>query len=290
MSTQRAGISGTRILLVLGVVLLVGAAWFGGRVTAPATGSHMAGMGGMMRGGDTTAPSGQPFEGEEGADRCRAMMGAMEDIHRSMRAMMARHHGDQSASGSSDRDSRMGRGMMDGQMGPGSGSMEARGSRMAEGMSMEKMRRLCRTMQSTMEDVTQRNAPVETGGPGGEQVSGNLDLEAQTEEWLGSTRGFETIEDRTGESEVVVKVGAGTGLSYAPAAVRVDPGTTIRWQWTGNGGLHNVAFVGTEVNTPLRGEQGETFTYTFTEPGEYRYECTPHAAVGMRGVVIVEAR
>lgn len=159
---------------------------------------------------------------------------------------------------------------------------------MEEKMSMEEMRRLCRTMQATMRDVMNGETPEGVAESADEQVSGELDLEAQTEQWLGGIRGFETIEDRTGESEVVVRVGAGTGLSYAPAAVRVDPGTTVRWRWTGNGGLHDVAFRNADVKTSLRGEQGETFTHTFAEPGEYRYECTPHTSVGMRGVVIVE--
>lgn len=288
MTTHGTGVSGTRILLFLGGVLLVGAAWYGGRVTAPATGAHMGGMGGMMHGGDTVAPAGEPFEGEAGAARCRAMMGSMQDMNRSMQSMMARHRGDQPPGVSSDRQSHMGRGMMGGRMGGGDGSMREQMGRMGEEMDMEEMRRLCRTMQTTMEDVMQGEAPGDADAAADKQMSGNLDLEAQTEEWLGAARGFETIEDRTGESEVVVDVGAGTGLSYAPAAVRVDPGTTIRWRWTGNGGLHDVAFMDTDVSTPLRGEQGETFTYTFSEPGEYRYECTPHAAVGMRGVVIVE--
>lgn len=132
------------------------------------------------------------------------------------------------------------------------------------------------------------NAPRQMYGAVDEGVADDLNLDAQTTEWLEGTRGFETIEDRTGEREVVVKVGAGTGLTYAPAAVRVGPGTTIRWEWTGNGGLHDVAFTNRDVSASLRGEQGETFTQAFTEPGEYRYECTPHASVGMRGVVIVE--
>jgi len=288
MTTHGTGVSGTRILLFLGGVLLVGAAWYGGRVTAPAPGAHMGGMGGMMHGGDTAAPADEPFEGEAGAARCRVMMGSMQDMHRSMQSMMARHRGDQPPGASSDRQSHMGRGMMGGRMGGGDGSMREQMGRMREEMDMEEMRRLCRTMQTTMEDVMQGDAPGDADAAADKQISGNLDLEAQTEEWLGAARGVETIEDRTGESEVVVDVGAGTGLSYAPAAVRVDPGTTIRWRWTGNGGLHDVAFMDTDVSTPLRGEQGETFTYTFAEPGEYRYECTPHAAVGMRGVVIVE--
>jgi plastocyanin len=132
------------------------------------------------------------------------------------------------------------------------------------------------------------NGPARTNGTVDEAVADDLNLDAQTKEWLEGTRGFETIEDRTGEREVVVEVGGGNGLTYAPVAIRVDPGTTIRWVWTGNGGLHDVAFVNTEVSASLRGEQGAEYTYTFTEPGEYRYECTPHASVGMRGVVIVE--
>jgi halocyanin-like protein len=132
------------------------------------------------------------------------------------------------------------------------------------------------------------DGPARTDGTVDEAVADDLNLDAKTKEWLEGTRGFETIEDRAGEREVVVEVGGGNGLTYAPAAIRVDPGTTIRWVWTGNGGLHDVAFVNTDVSASLRGEQGAEYTYTFTEPGEYRYECTPHASVGMRGVVIVE--
>ncbi|MFB6231491.1 MAG: halocyanin domain-containing protein [Salinibacter sp.] len=140
----------------------------------------------------------------------------------------------------------------------------------------------------SMHGAMHGNGPARTNGTVDEAVADDLNLGAQTREWLEGTRGFETIEDRTGEREVVVKVGAGNGLTYAPEAVRVDPGTTIRWVWTGNGGSHDVAFVNTDVSASLRGEQGAEYTYTFTEPGEYRYECTPHASVGMRGMVIVE--
>lgn len=159
---------------------------------------------------------------------------------------------------------------------------------MGEEMSMEEMRHLCRTLQATMRDVMHGESPREADGSAEEQVSSELDFEAQTEEWLGATRGLEKVEDRTGQSDVTVEVGAGSGLTYAPAVIRVEPGTTVRWRWTGNGGLHDVAFVDADVNTPPRGEQGETFAHTFAESGEYRYECTPHTSVGMRGVVIVE--
>lgn len=288
MSTQRTGVSGTRILLILGVVLLVGAAWFGGRMTAPPGGGHMSGM---MHAERSAGPSDAPFDGEEGAARCRAMMRSVGDMQRSMHSMMQRHRGGQATPDSGNRRSGMGGDRMESRMRPGGGSMDEQGGRMGmEGMSTEEMRRLCQTMQATMQDVMQGSAPSGADGSSDGSAIGELDLESPTEQWLGQTRGFDQVDDHTGESEVVIDVGAGTGLSYAPAAVRVNPGTTVRWRWTGQGGLHDVAFANADVSTSLRSEQGETFTHTFDEPGEYRYKCTPHAAVGMKGVVIVEKR
>jgi len=153
-------------------------------------------------------------------------------------------------------------------------------------LSPEQMRELCRTMHESMRTVMH-------GDPGGASSAGTdsalagEDLDDETRQWLQDTRGFEQIENRRRQDEVVVEVGADDGLQYAPAAVRVDPGTTVRWRWTGKGGLHNVAFVNTDVGKSLRGEEGADFTYTFDEAGAYRYECTPHAGVGMKGVVIV---
>jgi halocyanin-like protein len=295
--------SGKRLVLVLGVILLVGAAWYGGRMTASAGASH---MGGMMHGEHSAGPSAAPFDGEDGAARCRAMMASMDDMHRSMQSMMGRPRGHQAVPDTGKPRSGMGRGMMGGRMEHDGGSMgDQRGqkhmsqmrhgemghmSRMGERMSREEMRGLCRAMHATMRDVMHGDVPGTTKDATDWQPGGDLDLESETQQWLSGTRGFETVQDRTGESEIVIEVGAGAGLSYAPAAVRVDPGTTIRWRWAGQGGLHDVAFLNADVSTSLRGEQGGTFTHTFTAPGEYRYECTPHAAVGMRGVVIVERR
>ncbi len=280
------GFTGTRLLLLLGAGLLVAAAWFGGRMTAPASGGHMSGM---MHGERSAGPTDAPFDGEEGAARCQAMMGAMDDMHQSMQSMMQRHQGNQATPDSENRRSGMGHGMMGGRMGHDGGSMGERGGHMGmEEMSMGEMRRLCQTMQATMQDVMHGDAPGDADASAEGNAADERDLGSQTEQWLGQTRGFDQVEDHTGESEVVIDVGAGTGLSYAPAVVRVDPGTTVRWRWTGQGGLHDVAFTNADVSTSLRSEQGDTFTHTFAEPGEYRYKCTPHAAVGMKGVVIVE--
>ncbi len=280
MNTQDNWISSTRVLLTLGVGLLLVAAWYGGRITTAGS-SPVGMMDGSMHGHGMTTTSGEVFDGETGLRRCRAMMGTMEGMNRSMQSMMGARSGSRSER-RQDRRGHMGGGMMDKDMGP---MHERMGAKMEE-MSPEEMRSLCRTMEQTMQAVMYGEEPEATGGAGETAFEG-LALEAETEQWLRNARGFEAVEDRTDEAEVIVEVGAGDGLQYAPAAVRVEPGTTIRWRWTGQGGLHDVAFVNGEVSTSLQGDEGAEFTYTFDAPGTYRYECTPHAGVGMRGVVIV---
>jgi halocyanin-like protein len=162
-------------------------------------------------------------------------------------------------------------------------------------MEPEQMRQLCQTMHETMQAAMHGAAPPPTTSTDADSLTddGNRDetgLRPATAEWLRGTRGGGTIVDRTGDETVVVEVGAGDGFQYAPAAVRVDPGTTVQWRWTGRGGLHDVAFRNANVRTSLRSEEGATFSYTFDTSGEYRYECTPHSGLGMRGVVIVESR
>lgn len=92
-----------------------------------------------------------------------------------------------------------------------------------------------------------------------------------------------------GEAEVTVEVGAGdTALAFGPAAVHVDLGATVVWEWTGKGGAHNVvAEDGTFESGDPVGEAGATYRYTFEQTGIYRYYCNPHRAVGMKGAVVV---
>ena len=35
-------------------------------------------------------------------------------------------------------------------------------------------------------------------------------------------------------------------------------------------------------------QPGDTFEFTFSEPGTYRYYCIPHRADGMEGTIVVE--
>ncbi|MFD1587430.1 halocyanin domain-containing protein [Halorientalis brevis] len=98
-----------------------------------------------------------------------------------------------------------------------------------------------------------------------------------------------TVVDETGKSEVTVEVGAAdTGLAFGPAAVKVDPGTKIVWEWTGDGGSHNVvAEDGSFDSGSAVSQAGTTFEQTFEEEGVVQYFCEPHKISGMKGVIVV---
>ncbi len=97
------------------------------------------------------------------------------------------------------------------------------------------------------------------------------------------------VADETGQQVVTVAVGAGdVGLAFGPAAVHVDNGATVTWEWTGEGGAHNVvAEDGTfDSGTPVA-EAGVHFEHTFERDGIYLYYCAPHKASGKLGAVVV---
>jgi len=97
--------------------------------------------------------------------------------------------------------------------------------------------------------------------------------------------------DARGESEVTVLVGTdGNSGSFAfdPAGLWIDPGTTVTWEWTGNGGGHNVnAQSGGSFLSDTVAEAGYTFSHTFEEGGIATYQCDPHASLGMKGAIAV---
>jgi halocyanin-like protein len=115
------------------------------------------------------------------------------------------------------------------------------------------------------------------GGAGGNVYGG----------WLDDANGFEAVDDRTGESSIEITVGAGSGLAFEPAAVRISPGTQVVWTWTSKGGAHNVREENDAFESELIGQSGHTFEYTFDSAGVYKYVCDPHAHRGMKGVVEV---
>lgn len=81
--------------------------------------------------------------------------------------------------------------------------------------------------------------------------------------------------------------------AFEDAEVMIEPGTTVRWVHT-----HDVSHTVTSTNSHedrqpngmfdgSLSSEGDTFEYTFDEPGMYHYFCQPHSGF-MFGTVHVE--
>ncbi|MHB9285614.1 halocyanin domain-containing protein [Halobacteriales archaeon Cl-PHB] len=121
----------------------------------------------------------------------------------------------------------------------------------------------------------------ETGGGGG--GGGTPDFGG----YLDDANLYEgSVQDLRGE-DPTVSVGAGEGFAFDPPAIHVDNGATVTWEWTGQGGSHNVVHEDGDFESELKQESGATFEHTFEEDGIYTYYCQPHKAMGMKGAVVV---
>lgn len=95
------------------------------------------------------------------------------------------------------------------------------------------------------------------------------------------------------------------GLAFMPGDITVPVGTTVTWRngeaightitsgaWgdvnesTGLRGVQSADGLFDHALAPM-GQEGDTFSFTFTEPGEYLYFCMPHLTMNAR--VIVES-
>ena len=90
------------------------------------------------------------------------------------------------------------------------------------------------------------------------------------------------------------------GGIYQPATLTVRVGTTVQWKNDGQQ-VHDTtdrpdaALRASDVAYPSGAEPfdsgpiqpGQTFSYTFTISGTYKYICTPHEFGGMTGEVLV---
>lgn len=76
-------------------------------------------------------------------------------------------------------------------------------------------------------------------------------------------------------------------MVFSEEIITVAPGATVTWLPTDRG--HNVEFVDGPDGVELapRSRINNEVTITFTEPGVYVYVCTPHATMGMIGIVVV---
>ena len=75
-------------------------------------------------------------------------------------------------------------------------------------------------------------------------------------------------------------------MLYGQDVVKIEVGQTITWTPASKG--HNVQFVSVpEGVEKVKSKLSKEFSYTFEQEGVYLYVCTPHASMGMIGVVVV---
>ncbi len=74
---------------------------------------------------------------------------------------------------------------------------------------------------------------------------------------------------------------------FAPANITVEPGTTVTWVQSGDNPHTTTSYDGLWDSGLLPGGSGQSFSFTFEEPGTYDYFCMPHEALGMVGTVTV---
>ena len=102
-----------------------------------------------------------------------------------------------------------------------------------------------------------------------------------------------TVADERGSDTVTVEVGAegnGGPFAFAPPALRVDPGTTVRFDWVSD--THNLIIETQPAGAGWTGHQpientGFTDEHTFETTGLYTYYCDPHLPLGMKAAIIV---
>ena len=87
-------------------------------------------------------------------------------------------------------------------------------------------------------------------------------------------------------SQQVVTVEMLTGTyEFRPAEVSITPGTTITW--LNVSGSHTTTSETGVWDSGERLSEGQSFSFTFQDPGEFPYYCAPHRDRGMVGTVIV---
>ena len=85
-----------------------------------------------------------------------------------------------------------------------------------------------------------------------------------------------------------IQMGSEGNLVFSPSELTIAAGESVTIT---NGDLPPHNFVVTdhpELSHPdLAFVGGESFTVTFDEPGDYEFQCEPHAGAGMKGVIHV---
>ena len=75
-------------------------------------------------------------------------------------------------------------------------------------------------------------------------------------------------------------------MVYSIKVAKINVDDTILWKSVDKG--HNVEFIGMPDGVKkFKSKINKDVDYTFTIPGVYLYQCTPHKAMGMIGLVVV---
>ena len=112
----------------------------------------------------------------------------------------------------------------------------------------------------------------------------------------------------TSETHEVKMIGDAIGYRFDPANLTIKQGDAIKFIMV-SGGPHNVAFLNltdptakaqlnanmpgqhmAEDSSPLLMQPNETYTISSAKVpvGKYDYNCTPHAAMGMKGTITIQ--
>ena len=90
---------------------------------------------------------------------------------------------------------------------------------------------------------------------------------------------------KTLEIEMLNKLGK-EKMVYSIKVAKVDQNDKIIWKHVSKG--HNVEFIGMPKGVKkYKSKINKKAEYEFKIPGIYLYQCTPHKAMGMIGIVIV---
>ena len=87
--------------------------------------------------------------------------------------------------------------------------------------------------------------------------------------------------------EMLNKRDDGAKMVYSEDIAHIDVGDTITWVPTSKG--HNVEFIAAPDgwDIPKKSKNNKEVSITFDVAGVYVYQCTPHKAMGMIGLVVV---
>lgn len=112
----------------------------------------------------------------------------------------------------------------------------------------------------------------------------------------------------TGATHEIKMIGDDKGYRFDPANLTIKSGDAVKFIMV-TGGPHNVSFDPattpadskaqldanmdnkiSELSSPMLMNPNESYTISFggVKPGTYPFHCTPHLAMGMKGVITVE--